>query len=336
MIWSLQVLRFVAALMVVYIHAAQTAIAVTGTLGSIPYGIATLGLSGVDIFFVISGVVIARVAKGKAVREFAWARFRRIVPLYLICGIPAFAVTAAFSGYDWRDVIASFLLWPATDQMTAPALGVAWTLCFEVLFYASAAIVVFDRRSLYVLLAAYGVAFSYRDNGPLLQFIGNPIIIEFLFGVAIANAPSWRWSALCLPAGIIGLLVVGALGIGPAGDTIDFLTGKSALTRVALYGIPAAFIVYGAMQVRVKESVWTYLGGASYALYLSHGAVVGGLMYIWTMFPIPADLIILIGVIASMAFGWRIHERFERPILKAAGNIRRPHIWTASPYPDQR
>jgi len=36
MIWSLQVLRFVAALMVVYVHAAQTAFAATGSNGFIP------------------------------------------------------------------------------------------------------------------------------------------------------------------------------------------------------------------------------------------------------------------------------------------------------------
>jgi exopolysaccharide production protein ExoZ len=60
MIWSLQILRFVAAAMVVYVHAAQTAFDATGSVGLVPYKITGLGLTGVDIFFVISGVVIAK------------------------------------------------------------------------------------------------------------------------------------------------------------------------------------------------------------------------------------------------------------------------------------
>ncbi|WP_409192548.1 hypothetical protein [Bradyrhizobium sp. RDM4] len=46
--------------MVVYVHAAQTAFDTTGSVGLIRYKIAGLGLAGVDIFFVISGVVIAK------------------------------------------------------------------------------------------------------------------------------------------------------------------------------------------------------------------------------------------------------------------------------------
>jgi hypothetical protein len=50
--------------MVVYVHAAQTAFDATGSVGLVPYKIVGLGLTGVDIFFVISGVVIAKTAPG--------------------------------------------------------------------------------------------------------------------------------------------------------------------------------------------------------------------------------------------------------------------------------
>src|SRR6266550_3905557 len=82
MIWSLQILRFIAALMVVYVHASQTAFAVTGSIGIIPHDIAVMGHAGVDIFFVLSGVVIAKTAPGVSAAQFAWRRIRRILPIY--------------------------------------------------------------------------------------------------------------------------------------------------------------------------------------------------------------------------------------------------------------
>ena len=84
MIWPLQILRLVAALMVVYIHAAQIARAATASNGLLPPEFQIAGQSGVDIFFVISGVIIARTAKGQTWQEFGWKRFRRIIPIYFI------------------------------------------------------------------------------------------------------------------------------------------------------------------------------------------------------------------------------------------------------------
>jgi exopolysaccharide production protein ExoZ len=34
-------------------------------------------------------------------------------------------------------------------------------------------------------------------------------------------------------------------------------------------------------------------------------------------FPIPSDLIIVIGISAAVLFAWRIHERVEKPIMVA-------------------
>ncbi len=50
MIWSLQILRFIAALMVVYVHAEDLALIATGSSGTIPHDLAIVGAAGVDIF----------------------------------------------------------------------------------------------------------------------------------------------------------------------------------------------------------------------------------------------------------------------------------------------
>jgi exopolysaccharide production protein ExoZ len=316
MIWSLQILRFVAALMVVYVHAAQIAFAATGSSGFIPREFAIMGRSGVDIFFVLSGVVITRTAPGLTASQFSWRRLRRIMPIYLVCCVPAFLI-AAKTGFGWREVLATLLLWPATDVMTEPVIPVAWTLCFEMLFYASVALVLVDRRWLYVLLGFYALAFFLHPLGPLFQFLGNPLIVEFLFGVAIARAPMWRPAMLGVPVGFAALALAGPLHIAPTGGSMDFLTGQEGVQRILVYGLPAALIVYGAMQIKARESVWTYLGDASYTLYLVHTLIVSALLTLWMAFPLQPDLIIAVTMAASVIFAWRVYERVEKPLLRA-------------------
>jgi exopolysaccharide production protein ExoZ len=326
MIWSLQTLRFVAALMVVYVHAAEVAVAATGSTGSIPPELAVMGASGVDIFFVLSGVVITRTARGLTAAEFAWRRIRRIMPFYLVCCIPAFLI-AAKTGFGWRDVVATLFLWPATDVMTPPVIPIAWTLSFEMLFYMSVVQVLIDRRCAYVLLGLYGLAFLLRPVGPVFQFLGNPLVIEFLFGVAIAHFASWRPAILGIPIGFAALALAGPLHLAPIGETVDFLIGNDGVHRVLVYGLPAALIVYGAMQVKSRESVWTYLGDASYAFYLVHPLIASALLTLWLAVPMQPDIVVAITMAACVVGAWRIHEAIEKPLLRLVRNYPSFPLW---------
>jgi exopolysaccharide production protein ExoZ len=76
----LQSLRFAAAMMVVYFHAAGVSLIATGSYGLLPRNFQIVGRAGVDIFFVLSGVIIATTARRLTWREFVWRS--RIVPMY--------------------------------------------------------------------------------------------------------------------------------------------------------------------------------------------------------------------------------------------------------------
>lgn len=317
MIWSLQSLRFAAALMVVYIHAVLMA-GVASEGGFVPLNLAIAGRAGVDIFFVLSGFIITKTAQGLSAEEFAWRRFRRIVPLYLICCIPAVLI-AAQVGFGWRRALATFFLWPATDRMTAPLVMVGWTLCFEVLFYAAATLVLINRRWLYALLGFYAVALIFRSDEPVLQFLGNPIIAEFLLGALLFYAPRTRLALLALPIGAAIILLAGPLGIAAQQGSVDGLLGAHAFQRLIVYGIPAAMIVYGTLQIEAKPSLCAYLGDASYSLYLTHYFVLLALWQFWAIFPMPVDFTITMSVTASILVACVIHERIEKPVLRACG-----------------
>lgn len=75
--WSIELLRGIAALMVVFAH--------YYALTDINPGLLTFSFSGVDLFFVISGFVFAPYIFGKKfiVIPFLIRRFFRIYPLYL-------------------------------------------------------------------------------------------------------------------------------------------------------------------------------------------------------------------------------------------------------------
>ena len=95
---------------------------------------------------------------------------------------------------------------------------------------------------------------------------------------------------------------------------MEFLSGEYGFQRVLVYGLPAALIVFGTMQIDAKPSVWTVLGDASYMLYLVHTLPITLLLMLWIAFPIPPDLIIVSGVVVSVLFAWRMYIRFELPL----------------------
>jgi exopolysaccharide production protein ExoZ len=331
MLWSVQILRFVAAMMVVYVHAAQIAHQATGSNGLLPPEFQLAGQAGVDIFFVISGLIIATTAPGLTPKQFAKKRIHRIMPVYLAVCVPAFLIalqTGASMG--WREILASIALWPATDRMTAPILPVAWTLCFEALFYAGATLVLANRKWLAVLAALYATSFALRAQAPVFQFLGNPLIIEFLFGAALAYAPRNRLALLGIPLGAAAIIAAGFAGLAPTGSTLSFLTGKDGIMRLLCYGIPAALIVYGVMQINANRSIWSTLGDGSYMLYLTHPLLMPVMLVFWHMVQLPPDVIIIATAAVALAFAQWLHLRFEKPLLLTPGQTARPQ----PPTPD--
>jgi exopolysaccharide production protein ExoZ len=315
-IWSLQALRFFAALAVVHHHATGEVREVTHRVGFGGVDGVLFGRCGVDLFFVLSGVVIALSARGLSPGEFVAKRARRVLAPYLLIGAPFLLVAAAMYAVGWRDVLASLVLWPVTDRMTAPALPVAWTLSFELLFYAATALVLWRPKALWPLLGLFVIAMALRSN-PLLRFVGNPIILEFLMGVGLAHAPRWKPALLGVPLGLAALFLLAPTGYHNTFSPVDMLSGHEAWRRVAFLGLPAAAVVWGAMQIEMKPGVLTYLGDASYALYLIHLPIVLVTVDLLLKVPgLPVDVVVVVAMAAAVLLAWRVHELFEKPLLR--------------------
>jgi exopolysaccharide production protein ExoZ len=136
---NVQVLRATAASMVVVAH--------SGCVMYVPTEIDILGTSGVDIFFVISGFIICQVAARphRGAAHFLVRRWWRIFPLYWIVLGFSVAIDNAFGTNlaPWmsgRHSTLDYILLLTTENRFVPQ---AWSLVFELYFYASLALVLF-------------------------------------------------------------------------------------------------------------------------------------------------------------------------------------------------
>jgi exopolysaccharide production protein ExoZ len=215
---SVQILRFIAALIVVLDHCEYVGGTIADRQKMSFYFPAFPGRLGVDIFFVISGFIMVYISSdGKgwttAPIEFFSGRWKRIVPIYLVATslyVALFFASGVFTRWSSPQYLTSALFIPYFDTTTDlpfPILSQGWTLNFEMFFYALFAISLsFSRRialpslsAAFVTLVLVGLAWnSISDQAFVLtpmphkpdfiipRFWLHPIILEFLAGVLLA------------------------------------------------------------------------------------------------------------------------------------------------------
>jgi exopolysaccharide production protein ExoZ len=274
MIGGLQMLRGVAATLVVLFHLQSTAVYQGHDPGFLIWFKG--GEIGVDVFFVLSGFVIFHAVQGRQALGPGWflrQRFWRIVPPYwaaLGLTLVALAGLSVMRG-DWSDwpslwrIVLSVLLLPLPDHVMA----VAWTLAVEGMFYLVFAATYFrfgarGAIAALVLWSAGTLALKLMHLGlpPARGVVLYSGVIEFLYGGLIALAISAGWRAGAVPALILGTLGLAVVVSGHVG--IEW--GRSWVA-----GLPAAAVVYGLAAGGWRVPNWAMVWGeASYLLYLLH------------------------------------------------------------------
>lgn len=181
---SLQVLRAVAALAVVFFHTGYT-----------PGSLAPAGSFGVDIFFVISGFIMAMIC-GSESAYFFRKRLVRIIPLYWTLTLLTFTIllknprvdTALSRGTTILLKSLFFIPYTRSDGSLFPVLVVGWTLNYELCFYLliAVALALAPRHSDLVaslLLIAVMLVMHRLPPTPIPYFFSRPIMLEFIAGI---------------------------------------------------------------------------------------------------------------------------------------------------------
>ncbi|MBD8595356.1 acyltransferase [Pseudomonas sp. CFBP 8758] len=279
MLISLQALRALAAWIVVCHHFMQIFFDFHAA-GPIGQFFTDRGAVGVDIFFVISGLVIYLSTQDKQMPagRFLLNRVIRIVPAYwLYTALMGLMLVSLgqwlpHAAIDLPHFILSLLFIPSENPGgygLYPTLNVGWTLNYEMFFYLLFSLVftVPQRyRPLIVAAALVAVSEVLGRYGVVSRFYQNNIIYEFLLGIGIGMLYRRGWIAqgLWLPLAVI---IVSAVLIYHL-DSSD---------RLLHWGWPSALIVLAcvAMEPHFRGSrLLKTLGDCSYSVYLVHVLVL--------------------------------------------------------------
>jgi peptidoglycan/LPS O-acetylase OafA/YrhL len=334
---AIQLLRALAATAVVAFHVQFDIVSKIGTPGSLP-AVFDLGGAGVDLFFVISGFVMvysseSLFGRAGARRTFLLRRIARIVPLYwaMTSIMLVYVVARGFGPSDASPTLAlaSYLFIPywRPSGVIDPLYGVGWTLNYEMFFYVIFALAILARRE----IAVAGIAVFFAalvliapTAGLLPQqgvYLADPLILEFVLGMGIAVA--YRAGLRLLPAASI-LLVV--LAIAAMAWTAS--PWQIGLPRWIGWGAPAALAVAALTLIERQVPVprmLEELGDASYALYLTHPAIISvarALSNKGYLAPATAPWLYLIAYMAiCIATSLVVHRFVEKPMTVAARRV---------------
>ena len=333
---GIQYLRTVAALMVVMFHSRLT------VYGSDSWP--AFGHSGVDIFFVISGFIMAYATKNinpnsnftlrlSDTYEFLRKRFIRIFPLYFL-GLLWVSRRDISQGNFSTDLLKDFFFIPHPNMeypaMLAPTLIQGWTLNYEMFFYLIFGIsLLFGKLRTTItitsllFLVSIGIYFnshnsSFNPNSfadILFHFYTNNILIEFGLGI-LAYKFFIKFQDFKISRLTLLLLATTAF------TALALLSDAKGLRGIML-GIPAFLIVVSVCRLCVgfKIPFLNLLGDASYAIYLFHWASFGATKPLVAYLSSSAGeqptvaILMISNFIIAVVSGVAIHLFIEKPLL---------------------
>jgi len=287
-----------------------------------------IGSFGVDLFFVLSGLVMwistRSTAPGRSsVGRFLTKRFLRITPLYWTITLGLAFLFMLVPSLSNTDQLANGHLWKSLlylPQQNWPILIVGWTLSHELLFYLLFSLKLAWKRGVYLVITSlltFGLVGWLLPRDGSWEWYGlifSPFQLEFLMGIACG----WLYDRQKLPSVWFPLAAILVLGV--TGSQIE-------LSRWVLWGgIGAAsclvFLKLEDLCRRVPSS-FLVLGESSYALYLIHLPIVTviarlvrgeqiGALHRWTAL---VGTVVVCEIVAVLL--WKL---FDEPVQTWIGN----------------
>jgi peptidoglycan/LPS O-acetylase OafA/YrhL len=351
-IQNIQALRGIAVLLVVFFHV-QIVEEKYAQYDFISPDFFIIGMSGVDLFFVISGFVMVIVthrsfqSSGK-IRQFLYHRITRIYPLYwfysslVLCVYLIQPTLVNSSVGNQVNIISSYLLLP---QDLPPLINVGWTLILEMYFYFVFALLLLLPKEKFLFgIIAWGSSlviidnyFNYLNetNNPFLYYYANPLILEFIGGclIAIMYKRQYLFGSPLFFALLSFFLWI--LGYYYFQELLSGDMTKNSWLRVFVFGVPAMLAVYASILFEKKEGAlmprWLRsIGDASYSIYLSHLLVLTVIGKIWLYFAtegiVDNTIMLLLMFTAVLIAGFLSYTFIERPMLIGTKAFEKKHL----------
>ena len=329
----LQVGRAIAAVSVCVYHAADAM--GKGLSQSSAFQLFHDGRLGVDLFFVISGFIICYIHAGDIGRpdrlpRYAYRRITRIYPLYwlvFLLVLPLYFAVPSAGADSIREplsILRCLLLLP--NPPDGQTIGVAWTLVYEVSFYALFAVLIINRWAGTIAVGGWALlmglsSLNLIDPGPWGHFLG-PRYLEFMIGAGVfalsrryrPRGGLWLSAAAC----------VALFTIGRVSDSAEALLAQ-VWGQVLVAGSLSGMIVFGLvvtqderLQALPLGRAVSKIGDASYSIYLVHWLVGWILEKVYDKVDPPsvwAGPFTAVMIVLMIGGGLAVHFAVERPMM---------------------
>lgn len=330
---ELDLLRFIAALAVVFFHYAFRGYA-ADDLTVMHYSplepIARYGFLGVHLFFMISGFVILMTAGDASIKKFIASRAARLLPAFWVCCTITFLVTLAIGGdrftATWPQYFMN-LLTLGGGFGADPIDGAYWSLGAELRFYRLVAIVIIigqigrSERWLFAWL----IATVLVEMFPFIKL--KTFLVTDYAGFFIAGAACFliRAHGLSRPR-IVLVCAAWALSLYHEFQLLPYFSEHFGLelNPVAISIVMTSFFValLGLALRRtpiLSSPRWVWFGAVSYPLYLIHQNV-GYMLFNLVGNAINRDVTFWGVIAAAIGFSLLMHVTVEKPV---AGPVKR-------------
>lgn len=305
------------------------------------------GHVGVEFFFVLSGFIIAHVHRndfGRPSRFTHYVRRRaiRILPTYWIVFGALYVAGLLFSEFRYTlpddpvVLLKSLLLLPQDQPggVGAPVVGAAWSLQYEMVFYAFVACLVLSRWLAVVLAGLFLINFGSCHIGNECDFprafFANTWMLLFALGVGTAYlSRSFRFRRPVVMAWIGGaafVIVAGLELLARSEPMLDPMLDPMLTNHKMIYGLLSSLVILALVNaedsgaMKAGNSWLSMLGDASYVLYLIHYPVISVLCKVLVAVGVYGTLgavfsfvlMFCLCIMAALVF----HMYVERPLLK--------------------
>ena len=322
---EIDLLRFIAAMMVLFYHYAFRGYA-ADAMTTLPYPalapVAKYGYLGVHLFFMISGFVILMTATRGSFRHFAISRFVRLYPAFWACCTITFMAILAIGGARYSSSLDVYLV-----NMTMLAEffsvenmdGVYWSLIVELRFYALVALVLLLGKIHHAqhLLIGWLVLTVVALATGKFRFL---LIVDYAPFFIAGGTFFLVWSKGMTKTRACMLLVSWGLAVRELVSHLEAIEKHFQVTKSG-YVIVAVVTLFFAVMLVISlrrtgafaERQWVLLGALTYPLYLLHQYI--GFMIFNIAHPLMNVHLVFWGTtILVLALAYAVHVLVEKPL----------------------
>lgn len=322
---GLDLMRFVAALMVVAYHytyrAAQADKLYTWLQVPEVVPVTRYGEFGVQLFFMISGFVIAWSMHGRTPWQFLRARILRLVPAFVVAVVLTATVTYMWGAPQFSvnvPQIMSNLTFFAQPMGFEHVDGVYWTLQIEWQFYAAVAFFLavgllprYDMVFMALWLAAAFIALTTHIMHGLTTILAAKFAPWFCIGMLVYRFRTHGISKVGI--GIFAAAVWMACLVTDAHNDWELATLSSAPPKVMVLALVPVWITMFVMAVYIRKwpapNLLVMLGGLTYPLYLLHARM--GYIFFNHMEGWPRGVLIAMALLMALLAAWVMNKYLE-------------------------